>query len=77
MQVTKRPKTSKIEIGSYNFEIIQEFKYVGSVVTNGNNMYKELRNRIIVAHKCYHGFKGKFKLHFLTLSPKLRCIKHC
>jgi hypothetical protein len=33
---------------------------------------QELRNRIILAHKCCHGFKGKFKFHFLTLSPKLR-----
>jgi hypothetical protein len=58
MQVTKRPITSKIEIGSYNFEIIQEFKYLETVVTDDNNMDKELRNRIILAHKCCHGFKG-------------------
>jgi hypothetical protein len=32
MQVTKRPVTSpKIEIGSYTFEIVQEFKYLGIV----------------------------------------------
>jgi hypothetical protein len=30
MQVTKRPITSsKTEIGSYNFEIVQDFKYLG------------------------------------------------
>jgi hypothetical protein len=73
MQETKRPITS--EIGSYDFEIVQEFKYLGTIVTNDNNMDKELRNRIILANKCYHGLKGKFKSHFLTLHTKLRLYK--
>jgi hypothetical protein len=38
-------------------------------------MDKELRNRIILADNYYHGFKGKFKPHFLTLSTKLRLYK--
>jgi hypothetical protein len=51
MQVTKRPVTSsEIEIGSSNFEIVQEFKYLGTVATD-TNMDKELRNRIIWANK--------------------------
>jgi hypothetical protein len=49
-----------IEIGSYNFKIVQEFKYSGTTVTSDNNMDKELRNRITLANKCYHGLKGKF-----------------
>jgi hypothetical protein len=38
-------------------------------------MDKELKNRIILANNCYHGFKGKFKSHFLTLSTKFRLYK--
>jgi hypothetical protein len=40
-------------------------------VTNDNNMDEALRNRIILVNKCYHGLKGKFKPHFLTVSTKL------
>jgi hypothetical protein len=40
-----------------------------------NNMDKELRNRIILANKCYHGLKGKCKFHFITLNTKLRWYK--
>jgi hypothetical protein len=68
MHVTKRP------IGSYNYETVQEFKHLGTTVTNDNSMDKVLRNRIILANKCYHGL-GKFKSHFLTLSTKLRLYK--
>jgi hypothetical protein len=53
-------------------KIAQEFQHIGTVVTNFNNMDEELRNRIILANKCYHGLKGKFNSHLLTLSPKLR-----
>jgi hypothetical protein len=38
-------------------------------------MDKELRNRIILANKRYHGLNGKFKSHFLTLNTKLRSHK--
>jgi hypothetical protein len=35
-------------------------------------MDEELRSRIILANKYYHGLKGKFKYYFLTLSTILR-----
>jgi hypothetical protein len=39
MQVTGRPVTSsETETGSCNFEIIQEFKYLGKMVTSDKNM---------------------------------------
>jgi hypothetical protein len=41
MQVTKKPISSKIDIGSYNIEIVQEFKYFGTIVTDDNKMDKE------------------------------------
>jgi hypothetical protein len=44
-------------------------------VTDDNNMDSELRNRIILVNKCYHGLKGKFKSHFLTLSTKSKFYK--
>jgi hypothetical protein len=35
-------------------------------------MDKMLRSSIILANKCFHGFGGKFKSHFLTPSTKLK-----
>lgn len=38
MQVTKRPITlSEIDTGSYNFETVQDSKYLGTVVQKQNN----------------------------------------
>jgi hypothetical protein len=45
----------------------------GKIVTNDNNMDKELR--ISLANKSYHGLTGKFKSRFLTMSTKLRLFK--
>jgi hypothetical protein len=44
--VVKRPITPfKIEFGSCNFELVQEFKYLEKIVTND---YEELRNTIFL-----------------------------
>lgn len=76
MHVTKRSiKPYKIQIGSCNFETVQKFKHFGTTVTNGNSLATELSIKIILANKCYHGFKAKFKSHFLTTSTKLRLYK--
>jgi hypothetical protein len=69
MHATKRLIiSSKLEIGSCNFEIIQEVKYLGKIMKN-------LRNRIILCKNATMGLKENFKSHFLTLSPKLRPYK--
>lgn len=41
-------KERKNNFMQVNSEIIQEFKYLGTIVLDSNNMFKELRNRIIL-----------------------------
>jgi hypothetical protein len=36
------------------------------------NMDRTIRSNIILDNKRFHGFKGKFKSYFLTLSTKLK-----
>jgi hypothetical protein len=72
IQVSKRPMTSsETKTGSYNFEIVQEFKYFGTIVKSDNNMDKELRNKIILCNKYYHEILSPI------FSLNLGCIKHC
>jgi hypothetical protein len=72
MQVTKTPRTSSEKLEAIT---VQEFKYLGTTVTNDDNMDKKLRNRIILANKCYYRLKVTFKSHFITLITKLRLYK--
>ena len=44
MQITRRPlNEEKIEIGKYKFEIVQEFKYLGTIVTTDSNVDREIK----------------------------------
>ena len=61
MQVISKPiMISELIVGEQKFKVIQQFKYLGTIVTNDNNLDKEIRYRISLANNCYHGLKHLF-----------------
>ena len=47
MQVTSKPiMISELIFGEQKFKVAQQFKYLGTLVTNDNNLDKEIRHRI-------------------------------
>ena len=72
MQVTSKPiMISELIVGEQKFEVVQQFKYLGAIVTNDNNLDKEIRYRISLANNCFHGLKHLFRSQFLNLRTKL------
>ena len=48
MQVTSKPiMVSELIVGEQQFEVVQQFKYLGTIVTNDNNLDKEIRLELI------------------------------
>ena len=65
IQVTSKPiMISELIVGEQKFEEVQQFIYLGTIVTNDNNLNKEIRYRISLANNCYHGLKLLFRSHF-------------
>jgi hypothetical protein len=58
-------------INNYVFEIMDEFKYLGSTVNNSNNVSNEIRFRIMVGNKCY------FSLINLLKSKNISRVAKC
>ena len=55
MQVKSKPiMISKLVVGEQKFEVVQQLKYLGTIVTNDNNLDKEITCRISLANNCYH-----------------------
>ena len=55
MQISNRPVAKDIlEIGEYKFQIVHEFKYLGTIITDDNDINKEIRSRILQANRCYY-----------------------
>ena len=78
MQVTSKPlMISELIVGEQKFEVVLLFKYLGTIVTNDNNLLldKEIRYRISLANNCYHRLKHLFRSQFLNLRTKLNLYK--
>jgi hypothetical protein len=69
MQVTSKPIMIS-ELIEQKFEVVQQFKYLGAIVTNDNNLDKEIRYQISLANNCFHGLKHLFR-SLLNLRTKL------
>jgi hypothetical protein len=44
----------EIEINGQKYENVEMFKYLGSLITNTNEVEAEIKVRIIAGNKCYH-----------------------
>jgi hypothetical protein len=73
MQLTRNriihPET--LMINNHVFEIVDEFKYLGSTVNNSNNISNEIQYRIMLGNKCY------FSLIILLKSKNISTVAKC
>jgi hypothetical protein len=43
-----------IQIGCKSFEIVEQFKYLETTLTNQNSIYTEIKSRLNLGNACYH-----------------------
>jgi hypothetical protein len=46
-----------VAFGDRNFEVVNEFVYLGALVTPKNNVGLEIQRRIQTAHRCFCGLR--------------------
>ncbi|KAJ4425703.1 hypothetical protein ANN_27899 [Periplaneta americana] len=68
-------KIDSLQISDYNFEKVDNFTYLRSVVTSDNNMSKEIYNRLMKANRAYFGLKYHFSSHALSRKVKVILCK--
>ncbi|KAJ4430124.1 hypothetical protein ANN_22334 [Periplaneta americana] len=68
-------KIDSLQISDYNFEKVDNFTYLGSVVTSDNNMSKEISNRLMKANRAYFSLKYHFSSHALSRKVKFILYK--
>jgi hypothetical protein len=54
-------KSRAVETGRHNFERVDNFIYLGSLMTGDSNVSEEIRNRFIPTSRSYFGLKSRFK----------------
>jgi len=66
----KKNKIRHLKIKSYKFERVENFKYLGVILNEGNNNQTDLRERIKNANKTY--FRLQIFLKNKNVSEKLK-----
>ena len=66
---------SRISTGNHNFEVVQEFKYLGSLVNKNNDFSTEIKKRILLANGCYFGMIKYLKSKILSRATKIKLYK--
>jgi sorting nexin-29 len=57
MEITCKPNNMQyLIVNNYKFEKVNEFKYLGTLITTNNNL-TQINHRLLLANKCYYGLK--------------------
>jgi hypothetical protein len=62
-------------IGNFNFEAVQSFTYLGSLININNDNSAEIKKRILLANKGFYGLKRQFRSQFLSIKNKVQLYK--
>jgi hypothetical protein len=57
------------------FERAEEFKYLGTNVTNQNSIQEEIKNKLNSGNACYHSVHNVLSLSFLSKSLKIKIYR--
>ena len=64
-----------IQLGTFNFEIVEEFVYLGSLITNKNILDEEISRRLVLANRTYYGLQKVFNSKFVSRKTKIQMYK--
>ena len=51
-------QSHNVETDSSSFERVEEFKYLGTTLTNQNTIQEEIKNRLRSGNACYHSVQN-------------------
>jgi sorting nexin-29 len=63
------------EIGSYKFETVCIFNYLGSEVNCKNDVSDEIKKRVLAADKCLHGLRKHLKSRLISRKTRIMMYK--
>lgn len=71
----KNNRHNNLIVKDMNFELVENFKYLGVELSVSDNNHKEIQNRINSANKCFFGLKTILKSKLVSIKSKLTLYK--
>ena len=60
---------------SYNFDVVKEFIYLGTVINTNNDVSMEIKRKVTIANRCYFGLNRQLSSRDLSRTTKLTLYK--
>jgi sorting nexin-29 len=64
-----------LEVGSYKFQVIHSFTYLGSDINCNNDISAETQKCILAANRCFHGLRKHLRSHLTSKNTKILMYK--
>jgi hypothetical protein len=62
-------------IANRSFENVEQFRYLGTTVTNQNLVQEEIKRRLNSGNACYHSVENLLSSRLLSKNLKIRIYK--
>jgi len=64
-----------MKIDNISFEMVEEFKYLGTTLTNQNSIQEEIKSRLKSENASYHLVQNLLSSSFLTKNLKIKIYR--
>jgi len=64
-----------VRIDNSTFEIVEEFKYLGTTLTNQNSIPEEIKSKLRSGNACYHSVQNLLSSRLLSKSLKIKIYR--
>ena len=61
-----------VKIDNTSIERVEEFKYLGTTITDQNSIQEEIKSRLKLGHACYHSGQNLLPVVFQVATQKLK-----
>jgi hypothetical protein len=70
----KRPQDEVTDNNS--FDMVEEFKYLGTTLTNQNSIQEEIKSRLKSGNACYHSVQNLLSSSLLSKNLKIKIYRN-
>ena len=65
-----------VRIDNSTFERVEEFKYLGTTLTNKNSIFEEIKSRLWSENACYHSVQNVLSSRLLSKNLKIKIYRN-